>query len=86
VVVPTFGQIPASMSGATSLNHAVSLAFLASPVGLAEDEVGDPIGLVELVHDVHEHVLQVPFDQELPRLLDRLADGVVVVQVLVLPR
>ena len=45
-----------------------------------------PIRLVELVHDVYEHILEVPLDQEPPRLLDRLPDGVVIVEVLVLPR
>jgi hypothetical protein len=62
------------------------MRLLVGAVGLAQQSMVDPFGLIELVHDVDEHIAKLAPDEEVPRLLDRALDGCVVVQVLILSR
>ena len=78
------GHTPTSMSGATALNQAVSLAFFAGAVGLAEERLVHPRRVAVLVADVDEDVLELPLGEEARRLLDRPANRRLVVELLVL--
>ena len=78
------GHTPTSMSGATALNQAVSLAFFAGAVRLAQERLVHPRRVVVLVADVDEDVLEPSLGEEAGRLLDRPANRRLVVELLVL--